>query len=56
MSQEQPFIWKSQGNSLSGPKNWDRVSGDLQGGVNSVSQVDGVSDVAQLAGSAALWG
>ena len=33
---------------------WDRVSGDLQGGANSVSQVDGVSDIAptcQLCGS-----
>ena len=25
---------------------WDGVSGDLQGGSNSVSQVDGVSDMA----------
>ena len=25
---------------------WDRISGDLQGGTNSVSQVDGVSDMA----------
>ena len=25
---------------------WDGVSGDLQGGANSVSQVDGVSDMA----------
>ena len=25
---------------------WDRVSGDLQDGANSVSQVDGISDIA----------
>ena len=25
---------------------WDRASGDLQGGANNVSQVDGVSDTA----------
>ena len=25
---------------------WDRVSGDLHGGANSVSQVDGVSNMA----------
>ena len=33
---------------------WDRVSGDLQGGSNCVSQVDGVSDMApacQLCGA-----
>ena len=34
------------------------VSGDLQGGANSISQVDGVPDIAsacQLYGSVALW-
>ena len=39
-----PAIWKS---ILGGAINWwSRVSGDLQGGVNIVSQVDGVSDMA----------
>ena len=34
-------------NSLGRPINgWDRVSGDLRGEANSVSQVDGVSDMA----------
>ena len=50
MSQDQPFIWKS---SLG----WHRFFGDLQGKVNSVSQVDGISDMApafQLCGS--VWG
>ena len=37
MSQDKPFIWKS---SLGGPEvGRDRVSGDPQGGANSVSQV-----------------
>ena len=36
---------------------WGRVSGDLQGGSNSVSQVDGVSDMAPAAGSSwGVWG
>ena len=33
------------------PVGWSRASGDLQGGSNSVSQVDGVSDLAPDAGS-----
>ena len=52
MSQVQPFIWKS---SLGGPiVAWGRVSGDLQGRSNSVSQVDGVSDMALPASSVIL--
>ena len=44
MRQDQPFIWKS---SLGGPiVAWGRVSGDLQGRSNSVSQVVGISDMA----------
>ena len=39
MSNEQPFIWKT-------PYGWGRVPEDLQGGANSVSQVDGDSDMA----------
>ena len=35
---------------------WGGVSGDLQGGANSVSQFDGVSYMAPAAGSVALWG
>ena len=34
---------------------WGGVSGDLQGGANSVSQFDGVSYMAPAAGSVALW-
>ena len=44
MSQDQPFIWK---NSLGGPISW--VGQSLWGSprwVNSVSQIDGVSDMA----------
>ena len=40
MSQDQPFI------SWVGPfVGWNKVSGDLQGRANSVSQGDGVSDM-----------
>ena len=42
MSQDQPFIRKSHGYQLG----WNGVLGVLQGGANSASQVDGVSDVA----------
>ena len=53
MSQDQPFIQKS---NLGGPIIWvGSVSEDLQGGSNSVSQVDGVSNMApayKLHGSA----
>ena len=49
MSQDQPFIWKS---NLGGPLSWVGQSiWGSQGGSNSVSQVDGVSDWHQLAGS-----
>ena len=44
MSQDQPFIWKS---IFSGPVSWVEQSlWDLEGGKNSVSQVDGVSYMA----------
>ena len=43
MSQDQPFIWKTL---LGGPIIWVGWSpGDLQGGPDSVCQVDGVSDM-----------
>ena len=35
---------------------WDRVSGDLQSGENSVNEVDRVSDLNPPAGSVALCG
>ena len=44
---------KAPVNSLGGPINWVELSGDLQGGANSVSQADGWH---QPAGSVALWG
>ena len=51
MSQDQPFIWKS---SLGAPEvGWGGASRNLQGGSDSVSQADLVSDMAQLAGS--VW-
>ena len=49
MSQDQPFMWKT---SVGGPINWvGRVSGDLQGESNSVSQVDRALDMALPTGS-----
>ena len=44
MIEDQPFIWKS---ILGEPVIWMglRVSGDLQGRSNSVSHMDGVSDM-----------
>ena len=43
MRQGHLFMWKT---SLGGPVSWMRWSWDIQGGANSVSQVDGVSDMA----------
>ena len=40
VSQDQPFIWRSS----VGGVGWGRVLRDLQGVLNSVSQVDGVAD------------
>ena len=43
MSQDQSFILES---SLGGPVSWvGRVSEDLQGRANRISQADGVSDI-----------
>ena len=42
MSQDYPLIWKRQ-------VGWGGVSGDLQSGSNSVSLVDGVSDMVPAA-------
>ena len=55
MSQDQSIPMEKSVNNLGGPiVEWDKVSRDLQGGANSVSQVHGVSNMAptcQLCGS-----
>ena len=59
MSQDQSIPMEKSVNNLGGPiVEWDKVSRDLQGGANSVSQVNGVPDMVPtcwLYGSVALW-
>ena len=54
MGQDNHSYGKATGNSLGGPESWgDRASGNHQGGANSVSQIDGVSDMVPAASSVA---
>ena len=61
MGQDKSLVWKNPlETAWVGPKVvWGRASGNHQGGANSVSQVNGVPDMApacQLYGSVPLYG